>query len=167
MREYDLFIDGTHVPASRSYTSITRDPLTDAAVSEVARASDRDARRAVEAARRAADDSGWSDVPLTERGARLRGVVDLLFERQAEIADLDVAEAGVPIRMSLELAGGALASARDEIDLATTDYVRQDDPAPLARPYGVAAIAPAYDAPFARAVAAIVPALLAGYTVVV
>ena len=170
MREYELFIDGKHVSASRSLTATTHDPITGAVVSVVARASDRDARRAAEAARHAADDVGWSELAAGERAARLRGALDLLFERQAEIADLDVAEAGVPIRIAYELAAGALADARDRI--ATSASIRGVEPDAsssalmLRRPHGVAAIAPASDAPFARTIGAVIPALLAGNTVV-
>lgn len=169
MREYDLFIDGKFVPAARSATTTSTNLLTGRPVAVLARASGRDARRAVDAARRAADAGVWRDLPPRERAGRLLGVIDMLYERQAEIADLDVAEAGVPIRIAYDFVAGAIARQRAAVDAITSARMLTPDQRGsfVARqPLGVVAIAPGGDLPFARSLTAVCGALAAGNSVV-
>lgn len=173
MREYEAFIDGKHVPAHGGATIVSSNPANGEHVSLVSRCARRDARRAIDAARRAADAGAWSTLPSAQRAERLHHVADLLWERQAEIADLDVAEAGVPIRIALQLVADAIESMRRIADRAAGAAVDRlavpDGGSPIVRirePHGVvAAIAPS-DAPFLRAILATAPALAAGNTVV-
>lgn len=159
MREYDLLIDGKPVPAAAG-TYATTNPATGEPVSLVPRGTAREARRAIDAARRAGDAGVWSEISPAERSSRLLTLADDLWERQTELADLDTAEAGIPVRISSALVSEAIEAFRTIVERAG------DTPDEDGDPYGVVSLTPASDAPFARATLALAPALAGGNTVV-
>src|SRR5438093_1459845 len=158
MREYDLLIDGKLVGAHGGATLATQNVAGSESVSLVPRTAVRDARRAIDVARRAADSAAWNELRDADRRTALRGVATLLWERQAEIADLDTAEAGIPIRTSSALVAGAIESFESAIEAAGVREQSVPRPAEsaretlLAEPYGTVAILASHDAPFVRAI---------------
>src|SRR5438552_17507268 len=98
MREYGLFIDGKFVGASSGETIDSIDPSTGEVVSRVPKASKRDARRAIDAARHAFDDGDWSTRSPESRRDTLLALCERLWDRHAELADLEARDAGRTIR---------------------------------------------------------------------
>src|SRR6266542_1448124 len=95
----NLLIDGKLVPAEggRTFTSIN--PATEEVLGEAPDATVADAARAVEAARRAFDETSWS----TDRELRvrcLRQLVAALRENVEPLRALTVAEVGVPLGLT-------------------------------------------------------------------
>ena len=95
MREYGLFIDGKFVGSSSGETVDSIDPSTGEIVARVPKASKRDARKAIDAARRAFDDGEWSERSPESRRDALLALCDRLWDRQAEIADLESRDSGM------------------------------------------------------------------------
>lgn len=172
MREYDLLIEGKLVGAHGGATIATRNAFDGELVSVVPKSAARDARRAIDAARRSADAGVWSDVSIAERRAALLRVASLLWERQAEIADVDTAEAGVPIRVSSTLVGAAIDAFRDAADVSTPPSSPEAKPgvpafvAPMREAFGVVSLIAAADAPFVRAMTHLGATLVHGNAVV-
>ncbi|GIH96925.1 aldehyde dehydrogenase [Planobispora siamensis] len=88
-----LLIDGELLPASRRFATV--DPATEEVLGEAADAAPADMDRAIGAARRAFDDSGWT----TDPGLRvrcLRQLGEALTRHSDELRELTVSEAGAP-----------------------------------------------------------------------
>jgi aldehyde dehydrogenase (NAD+) len=98
VRKYQLFIDGNFVDAESGETRVSMNPSTEEPIAEVAVAGRADARRAVEAARRAFDARTWSGMPVKERARILLAMVERLQGRVDELASLESADAGATIR---------------------------------------------------------------------
>ncbi|WP_067819602.1 aldehyde dehydrogenase [Actinomadura kijaniata] len=90
-----LLLDGRLVPAADGRTFPTVDPATEDVLGHAADASAGDLDRAVAAARRAFDESGWStDVAL--RARCLRQLREALRRHADELRELTIREAGAP-----------------------------------------------------------------------
>ncbi|GII05105.1 aldehyde dehydrogenase [Planobispora takensis] len=88
-----LLIDGELVPASRRFATV--DPATEEVLGEAADAAPADMDRAIGAARRAFDDSGWAgDLGLRVRCLRQLG--EALARHSDELRELTVSEVGAP-----------------------------------------------------------------------
>jgi aldehyde dehydrogenase (NAD+) len=98
MEKYQLFIDGKFVDAESGETCPSFNPATEEPIAQVARAGRADARRAIEAARRAFDARTWSGMDPRERARILMKVVERLKERQDELAALESRDSGATIR---------------------------------------------------------------------
>ncbi|MCA1833646.1 MAG: aldehyde dehydrogenase [Actinomycetota bacterium] len=162
MREYELLIDGKLVGAHGGHTVATRNPATNDYVSIVPKTAVRDARRAVDAARRTANSGAWSGAGEAERRRALRGLADVLWERQTEIADVDSEEAGIPIRACSAIVAGAIESLRSRADTSHAREATRDTP----EPFGVVGVIAGFDAPFVRALGRVANALADGNAVV-
>ncbi|TQJ12926.1 betaine-aldehyde dehydrogenase [Yimella lutea] len=89
-----LFIDGEWVDAASGATREITCPADGSAVITVAEAGQDDARRAVEAARRAFDEGPWRDTPSPERAALLHRLADRLAAEKDEVARLESLDTG-------------------------------------------------------------------------
>ena len=98
MERYQLYVDGKLVDAESGETRPTINPANEQPIAMVPVAGRSDARRAVEAARRAFDSRRWSGMSARERAAILMRVVEKLKERQDELARIESADAGATIR---------------------------------------------------------------------
>jgi aldehyde dehydrogenase (NAD+) len=93
-RESRLFIDGELVAGS-SGTFETVNPATEEVLGVAADADTDDMGRAIEAARRAFDDTGWSaDTELRVRG--IRQLQQAMRDHAEELRELAIAEVGAP-----------------------------------------------------------------------
>ncbi|HXX89061.1 MAG TPA: aldehyde dehydrogenase [Acidimicrobiales bacterium] len=93
--EERMLIDGALVPASNGAVYDTLDPATEEVLGKVAEATADDLDRAVAAARRAFDDTGWSaDVALRVRC--LRQLQGALEKHVDDLRALTIAETGSP-----------------------------------------------------------------------
>jgi aldehyde dehydrogenase (NAD+) len=139
---------------------------------------------AIRAARAAYDSGHWSEAPVSERAAVLRRFAAALASRAARLTDLVVAEAGCPrnsgtMRAQVSL---PLRHANDIIDLFTSLPEFEDNPVPVFErvtpqgqvvqslrhytPVGVVAGVAANNAPFYTALWKVMPALIAGNTII-
>ncbi len=98
-RKYQLFIDGQWVEAQSGKTFTTPNPATGQDLAEIAEAERADIDRAVEAARRAFDGK-WSKLSARDRGRLLYKLSQLIEKNAAELAQLETADNGKPIRES-------------------------------------------------------------------
>jgi succinylglutamic semialdehyde dehydrogenase len=165
----ELFIDGVWV-AGTGHAFASRNPGTGATVWEGNSASAQDVERAVTSARRAF--AMWSAVSLDERVAVVRRFAALINERKEAIAEAIGRETGKP----LWEARTEVASMAAKVDISITSYNERtgerraamaDGTAVLRhRPHGVVAVFGPYNFPGHLPNGHIVPALIAGNTVV-
>ncbi|HEX8136652.1 MAG TPA: betaine-aldehyde dehydrogenase [Pyrinomonadaceae bacterium] len=98
-RKYQLFIDGKFVDAESGKTFTTPNPATGETLAEVAEADKADIDKAVAAARRAYEGK-WSRMSARDRGRLLYKLSQLIEEHAGELAQLETADNGKPIRES-------------------------------------------------------------------
>ncbi|HEY0377074.1 MAG TPA: aldehyde dehydrogenase family protein [Pyrinomonadaceae bacterium] len=98
-RKYQLFIDGQWVDAESGKTFTTPNPATGQTLAEVAEADKADVDKAVAAARRAYEGK-WSRMSARDRGRLLYKLAQLIEENSKELAALETADNGKPIRES-------------------------------------------------------------------
>jgi acyl-CoA reductase-like NAD-dependent aldehyde dehydrogenase len=169
-----LYIDGRWVaPAAGGHLQVIS-PTNDRVVAEVAEATAPDIDAAVTAARRAFDSSAWSRLSTPERAALIGKLATALEARTSELASAWVQQVGALAMAAPFMVGGAVAVAKYYATVGATfnfaEAVKPTDgrgTAIIARePVGVvAAIAP-WNAPLTIMLNKIVPALLAGCTVI-
>lgn len=139
---------------------------------------------AITSARRAFDKGDWCDRPARERAVVLHRFADALAKRAADITKLVVEEAGCPFKsMSMgPQVHAPLRQAHEIIDFFLTLPELEENPLPLLdrmmpngqtiqsvrryTPVGVVAGIAAYNFPFFTALWKVMPALIAGNTVV-
>lgn len=107
-RDVQLFIDGQWVDASGGKTIAVFDPATDEQIGTVARAGERDLRRAVDAAARGL--RIWRETSAYERSRIMHVAAALLRERADRIATLMTREQGKPLAQSKAEVLGAVDS---------------------------------------------------------
>jgi acyl-CoA reductase-like NAD-dependent aldehyde dehydrogenase len=98
-RKYQLFIDGKWVDAESGKTFTTPNPATGQTLAEVAEADKADIDKAVAAARRAYEGK-WSKMSARDRGRLMYKLAQLIEENSKELAALETADNGKPIRES-------------------------------------------------------------------
>jgi aldehyde dehydrogenase (NAD+) len=169
-----LFVGGQWIePASTDVIQVT-EAHSERAMGEVPDAGGTDVDRAVVSARRAFDQSDWPHLPVAERVAAVRRVVDQFTARAEDMARTITSENGSPIKFSrLGQVGAAADIMTSMIDLASTtvweerrtgrylDYLLRREPV------GVVGAIVAWNVPQVLIATKLAPALLAGCTVVV
>src|ERR687884_1533924 len=98
-RKYQLFIDGQWVDAESGKTFTTPNPATGQTLAEVAEGDKADIDKAVAAARRAFEGK-WSKMSARDRGRLLYKLAQLIEQNAKELAALETADNGKPIRES-------------------------------------------------------------------
>src|SRR5437660_11888654 len=96
-RKYQLFIDGQWVDAESGKTCETPNPATGAKLAEVAEGDKADIDKAVAAARKAFEGK-WSKMSARDRGRLIYKLSQLIESRSQELAALETADNGKPIR---------------------------------------------------------------------
>lgn len=175
--EERLLIDGELVAASGGATYETVDPATEEVLGVAADASVGDTDRAIAAARRAFDTTGWA----RDRDLRLRCLRQLhaaLVEHADALREILVREVGAPVQSTH---GAQLDGPTDVVrwyadlleDYAFTEDLGEREMFGLRsrrwvekEPAGVVAAITAYNYPIQLALAKLAPALAAGCTVV-
>ena len=178
-----LLIDGRAVLGEGESFAVLN-PATGAAFAEVAGASAAQVEAAIAAARRAFDSGVWSGLPAAERAAALRRLMDYLASQRDRLIDTVVREAGCPVASGTMFAQvrGPLQHGVDIIDFFLSLPEFEENPLPFAEritprggalqslrryePVGVVAAISAYNAPFYINVWKVLPALIAGNTVI-
>src|SRR6476646_3143797 len=99
-RKYQLLIDGQWVDSQSGKTFTTPNPSTGETLAEVAEGDKADIDNAVGAARKAFEGK-WSKISARDRGRLLYKLSQLIEEHSAELAALETADNGKPIKESL------------------------------------------------------------------
>ncbi len=169
-----FFIDGTWTAPAGSGVLEVRSPATGELVGTVPEATVADVNTAVEAARRAFDTGPWPRMTMAERAEALSKVHATLAARQDELASLVTDEVGTPISFSSMVQSMVPMTFFDYyLNLAReypTEELRPGMLGPtlvLHEPVGVVGAIVPWNYPFYLTIAKVVPALLAGCTVVV
>ncbi|MGH2554447.1 MAG: aldehyde dehydrogenase family protein, partial [Actinomycetota bacterium] len=172
---YQLLIGSGFVDAASGETFDSIDPSTGEPFAKVAKGGPEDARRAIEAARKAFDEGPWPRMKGRERAQHLLKVAELAKGKAKELAELEARDAGHTIRMAKGADIGMLISTfRVFADIAA----KENDEAPLPRnpgsmnwiryePIGVCAGITPWNFPIQMAAWKIAPAIAAGNTVVI
>ncbi|MET9584169.1 aldehyde dehydrogenase [Streptomyces sp. NPDC006539] len=171
MTSYDkLFIGGRWTAPAGSETIEVRSPHDQSLVGRVPGAAEADVDRAVEAARQAFDHGPWPRATPSERRAVLARFNELHTARGRELAALVTSENGTPLWFTGLLHNGGIAEQTASYLRASESFgweERLESGTTVRRePVGVIAAVIPWNAPHQSALAKIVPALLAGCTVV-
>jgi aldehyde dehydrogenase (NAD+) len=162
-----FFIDGEWVEPEGADRIAVVSPSTEEAICEIALGNERDADRAIRAAREAF--AGWSATSPQARAALLDRIHTLMLER-AELFALALAtEMGAPISYAraahVPLAAEHIRVARD--NLASYPFQRQRGTTAIVRePIGVCALITPWNWPIYQITAKVGPALAAGCTII-
>ena len=175
MTSDQLFIGGTWQQPSSGQLLEVVSPHTEELVATVVTAVPEDVDRAVSAARQAFDEGPWPRTSPAERVAVVRSLAALYKERRKEMAQLITTEMGSPISFSRfsqatlpVLLMEALAQAAEQLEweqarpghFGTDVLVRKE-------PLGVVAAIVPWNMPQFLLIGKLVPALLAGCSIVV
>lgn len=161
--EHQLFIGGAWVkPASKAWFD-TINPASEAVLSRVAAAGEKDVDRAVGAARKAL--KSWKKTAPIERGKLLFRVARRIQERSRELAVLETMDGGKPIKESRDV-DLPLVAAHFFHHAGWADKLRYATGGDESRPIGVCAQVIPWNFPLLMAAWKIAPALACGNTVV-
>ncbi|KUI34980.1 aldehyde dehydrogenase [Mycobacterium sp. IS-1590] len=174
MRSDELFIGGRWSPASAGDHIEVVSPHTEEPVARVAAAGPADIDRAVAAARSAFDSGPWPRLAPTERIAAVRRLAERYGERRAEMAETITTEIGAPISFAQRAQVGLPAMMMSAFcDLADKYPWEESRPGMYGtdvrirrEPVGVVAAIVPWNMPQFLIVTKLIPALLAGCTVV-
>ncbi|MDA2808826.1 aldehyde dehydrogenase family protein [Nocardiopsis suaedae] len=166
-----LYIEGAWTPSASDASIDVVDPSTEEVIDAVPAGDAADADRAVAAARAAFP--GWSALPVAERRAALGKALDLLRERADGMARTMAADMGAPLRFAAKVQIGLpLLMFSTFLDLAEEVGERYfsgeqvGSSLVVREPYGVVGAITPWNYPLHQVVLKVVPAMLAGNTVV-
>lgn len=158
-------------------------PSDESVLDTVTGASEAQAVSAIAAARRAFDDGGWSGLTMKERAAYMTRYGEALRSRADRLKECAILEAGCPVSSNVMGAQvhAPLRMTDEIIDLFLRLPEHEENPLPLHErvnpyfvvqslkrwtPLGVVSAISAYNVPFYTAFWKVVPALMAGDTVI-
>jgi len=95
------FIGNRRVAGSSGETIPVLDPSDGQVFAHIARGNSEDIRRAVAAARAAADGGTWGRLAPVERGRLLRKLSDALLAHHDELAHLEMRDCGKPVKQAI------------------------------------------------------------------
>src|SRR5688572_15040333 len=169
----DMFIGGEWQPAAEGETETITNPANGEAIAEVAKGSKADVDRAVQAARKAFDET-WFDTTPGERSALLWKLAERIEENIDELIRIESEDVGKPreyvARADLEFTVDNMrffaAGARHLEGKSAGEYMKGYTSMIRREPFGVIGSIAPWNYPIMMAVWKIGPALAAGNTVV-
>jgi len=171
-RRYQLFIDGKWVDAESGKTFETPNPSTGETLAEIAEGDAADINKAVEAARRAYEGK-WSKMSARDRGRLLYKLSQLIEQHTADLAALETADNGKPIRESTYIDIPQVVENFEYFAGYATKIEGETIPVPgqmlnytLREPLGVCGQIIPWNFPLLMAAWKLAPALAAGNTIV-
>ena len=175
MHQDELFIGGSWARPSTDERIDVISPHSETSIAAVAAAGPDDVDAAVASARAAFDTGPWPQLPSAERIAFVRRLAERYGQRRAEMADVITSEIGTPISFSQRAQVGLPAMMMTAFcDLAERYPFRESRPGLYGsdiqirrEPVGVVAAIVPWNMPQFLTVTKLIPALLAGCTVVV
>jgi acyl-CoA reductase-like NAD-dependent aldehyde dehydrogenase len=166
MSDYKMLIGGRLVDGDHALDVIN--PATEEIFATVARASERQADAAIEAA--AAAFPGWAEVPMAERQAKVSALADAIVANADRLARALTQEQGKPLAEAQGEIAWAEGYLRHYATLEIAERTIQDDASGLIqvrrKPLGVVAGIIAWNFPLLVACWKIGPAVIAGNTIV-
>src|ERR671928_941100 len=170
--KYQLFIDGQWVDSESGKTFKTPNPPTGETLAEVAEADKADVDKAVTAARRAFEGK-WSKMSARDRGRLLYKLSQLIEQHSQELAELETADNGKPIKESLYVDLPQVVENFEYFAGYATKIEGETIPVPrpffnytLREPLGVCGQIIPWNFPLLMAAWKLAPALAAGNTIV-
>ncbi len=171
-RKYQLLIDGKWVDAESGKTFTSPNPSTGQTLAEVAEADKADVDKAVAAARRAFEGK-WGKMSARDRGRLLYKLSQLIESKSPELAALETADNGKPIRESSYVDLPQVVENFEYFAGYATKIEGETIPVPgemfnytLRQPLGVCGQIIPWNFPLLMAAWKLAPALAAGNTVV-
>src|ERR1700741_3530063 len=171
-KKYQLFIDGQWVDSESGKTFKTPNPATGDTLAEVAEGDKADIDKAVGEARRALEGK-WSKISARDRGRMLYKLSQLLEQHSADLAALETADNGKPIKESLYVDLPQVVENFEYFAGWSTKIEGETIPVPgkmfnytLREPIGVCGQIIPWNFPLLMAAWKLAPALAAGNTVV-
>jgi betaine-aldehyde dehydrogenase len=171
-KKYQLFIDGQWVDSESGKTFKTPNPATGDTLAEVAEADKADIDKAVAAARRAFEGK-WSKMSARDRGRLLYKLSQLIEQNAADLAAIETADNGKPIKESLYVDLPQVVENFEYFAGWATKIEGETIPVPgkmfnytLREPIGVCGQIIPWNFPLLMAAWKLAPALAAGNTVV-
>lgn len=166
MSDYKMLIGGRLVDGDHAMDVIN--PATEEVFATVARASERQADEAIEAAATAFP--GWAETPMTERQAKVSALADAIAANADKLARALTQEQGKPLAEAQGEIAWAEGYLRHYATLEITERTIQDDASGLIqvrrKPLGVVAGIIAWNFPLLVACWKIGPAVIAGNSIV-
>jgi acyl-CoA reductase-like NAD-dependent aldehyde dehydrogenase len=170
----ELFIDGKWVAPSTDAVIEVVSPHTEQVIGHAAAAAPADVDRAVAAARAAFDEGPWPRLTPGERIAAVERLAAAYKERRAELAELISATIGAPITFAKHVQARLPLTAMAAFCKVAADYPWDEarpgfygnDIRVVKQPVGVAAAIVPWNMPQFLTIGKVIPALLAGCTVV-
>ncbi|WP_319448907.1 MULTISPECIES: aldehyde dehydrogenase [unclassified Mycobacterium] len=170
----ELFIDGKWVAPSTDAVIEVISPHTEQVIGHAAAAAPADVDRAVAAARTAFDEGPWPRLTPSERIAAVERLAAAYKERRAELAELISATIGAPITFAKHVQARLPLTAMAAFAQVATDYPWDEarpgfygnDIRVVRQPVGVVAAIVPWNMPQFLTIGKVIPALLAGCTVV-
>ncbi len=167
-----LYLDGAWVDGAGGERADVTDPASGAVIASVAEGTREDARRAIEAARRAL--LQWSGMTAGARAKVMRRWFDLITEAADDLGALLTAEQGKPLaeaRGEIHYGAGFIEWFAEESKRAYGEVIPTNVPGrqltTLRQPIGVCAAITPWNFPMAMIARKVAPALAAGCTMVV
>jgi aldehyde dehydrogenase (NAD+) len=166
-----VFVDGAWRPSTSEATVTVINPYTEEPFGRATLGTAADVDAAVRSAHRAGGEAAWRSTSLDDRIALVEAIRDKLVARAEELARLASSSMGSPfltakgLGMSAELIDMYI----DTVRRVRFEYLRMDktgDTLIVRRPVGVVAAIVPWNAPVRSEVKKVIPALLAGCTVV-
>ena len=162
---------------------IVENPSDESTVAEIASQSSAQVALAIGAARTSFDSGAWSGLTMKQRGEAMRRYAEALRGRADRLKELAITEAGCPVNSTVMGAQvhAPLRMTDEIVDMFLTLPESEGNPLPLHervnpyfaiqslklwRPLGVVSAISAYNVPFYTAFWKVVPALMAGNSVV-
>jgi acyl-CoA reductase-like NAD-dependent aldehyde dehydrogenase len=171
-RKYQLFINGKWLDAESGKTFATPNPATGETLAEVAEGDQADIDKAVAAARNAFEGK-WSRTSARDRGRMLYKLAQLVEAKSQELAALETADNGKPIRESSYIDLPTVVENLEYFAGWATKIEGETIPVPgqmfnytLREPVGVCGQIIPWNFPLMMAAWKIAPALAAGNTIV-
>jgi acyl-CoA reductase-like NAD-dependent aldehyde dehydrogenase len=169
-----IFINGEWTPPCAGSTIAVISPHTEAVVGRAPVASPADVDRAVAAARCAFDEGPWPRMEVAERILLVQSFASLYKEHRKMMAELITAEIGAPItfsklaqvRLPMSAMSALLGAASDHDWMTARPGFYGNEIVVAKRPVGVIGAIVAWNMPQFLITVKVIPALLAGCTVV-
>ena len=170
---YSLIINGEQVKSSTGETIKVYNPATGELIAEVAKASQEDADRAVEAARNAFDNGKWKKLPVGYRARTMNKIAEIMRSRFKELVELEVLNTGKSIDAAqgqinqaiedFEFYAGAIVGHRGVVNNLPGQFQNYTEKEPV----GVCAQIIPWNYPLMMAAWKIAPAIAVGCSVIV
>ncbi|MAZ16716.1 MAG: carnitine dehydratase [Ahrensia sp.] len=173
MEHFQMIIDGQSVDGSGGEVIESTNPYSEQVWATVARGTEEDVNRAVEAADRARRKGPWGQMTATARGALMRRFAEIMAEHAQRLAEIEVrdngkllAEMGLQLRYIPQIIH-YFAGLADKVEGTVPPIDRAGHFTYTRRePVGVVAAITPWNSPLMLATSKIMPALAAGCTVV-